>query len=197
MLLNKLTNAKIKQIKEPIQLCDGGGLWVIATRSKYGHINIRWAFRFTLVKSRKMGLSSYPDVTLAMARERATECRLLVKDKIDPIEHRKQKHDVILNELSEKKRTFKYCATRFIESHKANWSNPKHQAQWTSSLETYAYPVLEKMDIKHIDTPHILKVLEPIWLTKNETASRVRQRIEKILDWATVKRYRDGVNPAR
>lgn len=197
MLLNKLTNTRIKNIKEPAQLCDGGGLWVIATRSTYGHINIKWAFRYKLVKSRKMGLGTYPDISLAIARELATKYRLLVKDKIDPIESRKEQADIKLSKLSEKSRTFKYCATRYIEAHKEGWSNVKHQAQWTSSLKKYAYPVIENTDIKKLDLDDILQVLEPVWLTKNETISRVRQRIEKIIDWATVRKYRSGDNPAR
>jgi hypothetical protein len=98
--------------------------------------------------------------------------------------------------------TFRQCAERYIEAHKPGWSNPKHAAQWASTLETYAYPALGNVAVDKIGsngdgTDLILKVLQPIWHTKTETASRVRGRIESILDWAKARGYRDGENPAR
>ena len=144
-----------------------------------------------------MGLGTYPDVSLAEARELATKYRSLVRDKIDPIEDRNQQHETKLNKIAEDIRTFKYCAMRYIDSHNEDWSNEKHKAQWASSLKTYAYPTLENRDIEKLNVDDVLMAIEPIWLTKNETANRVRQRIEKIIDWATVMRYRRGDNPAR
>jgi integrase-like protein len=97
--------------------------------------------------------------------------------------------------------TFKQCAERYIEAHKAGWKNAKHAAQWASTLETYAYPVIGGIPVNKIGsnggTDMVLKVLEPIWYNKTETAGRVRGRIESILDWAKARDYRDGENPAR
>jgi integrase len=98
--------------------------------------------------------------------------------------------------------TFRQCAERYVEAHRAGWSNPKHAAQWQSTLATYAEPVIGDMPVKKIGgngdgTDLMLKILEPIWHTKTETASRVRGRIESILDWAKARGYRDGENPAR
>ena len=93
--------------------------------------------------------------------------------------------------------TFQQCADAYINAHKAGWKNPKHIQQWQNTLAQYAFPVFGDLDVKSIDTGLITKCLEPIWLTKNETAGRVRGRIESILDWATVHEYREGVNPAR
>ncbi|MBF4089045.1 site-specific integrase, partial [Burkholderia pseudomallei] len=92
---------------------------------------------------------------------------------------------------------FKQCATAFIEARSAEWVNPKHTQQWTNTLSTYAYPIIGALRPADIDTDLVRKVLEPIWLTKNETASRVRGRIESVLDWAKVRGLRDGENPAR
>jgi integrase len=93
--------------------------------------------------------------------------------------------------------TFQQCAEAYINAHRAGWKNPKHIQQWQNTLSQYAYPFFGELDVKLIDTGLITKCLEPIWLTKNETAGRVRGRIESILDWATVRKYREGVNPAR
>jgi hypothetical protein len=93
--------------------------------------------------------------------------------------------------------TFRECAEKYIALHKPTWRNPKHAEQWTSTLTTYAYPVFGNQPVKAIDTTLVLKVVEPIWATKNETANRVRNRIELILDWAKVRNYRSGDNPAR
>lgn len=92
---------------------------------------------------------------------------------------------------------FKQAAEKYIEANEAGWKNPKHAAQWTSTLEKYAYPIIGNLQVAHIETPHVVSVLEPIWNTKTETASRLRGRIESVLDWAKVRGYRNGENPAR
>ena len=93
--------------------------------------------------------------------------------------------------------TFAQCAESYIESHKAGWRNAKHAEQWTKTLETYAEPVIGPLPVQQVDTGLVLKILEPIWSTKSETASRIRGRIENILDWAKARGYRSGENPAR
>jgi integrase len=147
-------------------------------------------------KARYMGLGPFPAVTLAKARRKAEESQTLLHDGLDPIEARDEK--VLAARLAAAKSvTFKQCAERFIEANKPGWRNPKHAAQWASTLKTYAYPVLGALPVQAIDTGLIMKVLEPIWAEKTETATRLRQRIETVLDWAGANRFRTGENPAR
>ena len=94
-------------------------------------------------------------------------------------------------------KTFKQCAVAYIAAHRETWSNAKHAAQWGSTLENYAYPVMGDMLVRDVSLPHVLAVLEPIWATKTETATRLRGRMESVLDWATVREHRAGLNPAR
>jgi integrase len=93
--------------------------------------------------------------------------------------------------------TFQQCAEAYIEAHKASWTNARHRQQWPETLAAYAYPVLGALPIAAIDTALVMKVVEPLWSTKQETAARLRARIERVLDWATVSGYRTGDNPAR
>ncbi|MEQ9445697.1 MAG: Arm DNA-binding domain-containing protein, partial [Rhodospirillaceae bacterium] len=174
---------------------DGGGLYlqVSATGSK------SWIFRYRMngrKTPRDMGLGSLDTFTLAEARDKATEARKSIKEGIDPIEARKaQRQADALAAASAL--TFKDCAEKYIEAKKAGWKNAKHADQWVSTLETYTYPIIGKLPISAIDTGLVLKVVEPIWNTKTETASRLRGRIESILDWATARGYRLGDNPAK
>jgi integrase len=143
-----------------------------------------------------MGLGSLSAITLADARSKAAECRRLCQDGTDPIEERKvQRQQAALD--AAKTLTFKEACGRYIASHKAAWRNDKHASQWENTLAAYAEPVLGRLSIQAIDTALVLKVLQPIWKTKPETASRVRGRIEAILDWAKVQGLRQGENPAR
>jgi integrase len=120
----------------------------------------------------------------------------LIENGIDPIGHRKQL--LAKRELESKKgMTFKQCAIACIEFQKSGWKSRKHESQWRNTLETYAYPVMGDIAVRDIDIGMVLNVLEPIWETKTETASRLRQRIEKVLDWSSVRQYRTGDNPAR
>jgi integrase len=124
------------------------------------------------------------------------EYRELIRRGLDPIEHRKAEKAQNLATRAVAM-TFDECAAAYIRQHEASWRNPKHHAQWQSTLKTYASPIVGRLSVAEIDTPHIMKVLEPIWTSKPETASRVRGRIESILDWATVSKFRAGDNPAR
>ncbi len=147
-------------------------------------------------KRRDMGLGAYPSVTLAQARDKAREKREMIEKGIDPIEAKKTARSALLASQV-REITFMQSAESFIEAKRHEWKNAKHVAQWGSTLETYAYPVIGNLLVRDIDLPHILKILEPIWKTKTETAARLRGRIENVLDWATVHKYRSGDNPAR
>jgi len=117
-------------------------------------------------------------------------------DGIDPIEARRAERLQARLDAA-KAVTFKECAESYIKAHRAGWRNGKHTAQWGATLATYAEPIIGKLSVQTIDTALVLKVLEPIWTAKPETAARVRGRIESILDWAKVRGYRTGENPAR
>ncbi len=156
-----------------------------------------WILRFAVgVKRRDMGLGGFPDVTLAQAREKARTARELVEQGIDPILQRKQAKSALAAQQATEK-TFARCAREYIEVKAAEWSNPKHAQQWTNTLETYANPTIGSLLVSEVGLPQVLGVLKPIWQDKTETATRVRGRIEAILDWATVHHYRQGPNPAR
>lgn len=156
-----------------------------------------WILRIRVAgRQREMGLGGYPSVTLADARTRAREVRLMLENGIDPVADRREKKAALAADVA-KAVTFEWCAKRFIEGKSAEWRNTKHAAQWTSTLEQYAYPVIGKMLVRDVELPHVLRILEPIWEAKTETASRVRSRIDNILDWATVHGYRTGPSPAR
>ena len=143
-----------------------------------------------------MGLGPLHIVKLAAARAKADECRRLKLEGVDPIEARRASRAQAKLEAA-KAITFKECAKAYIEGHRSGWRNAKHAEQWTNTLETYADPVFGSLPVSVIDTKLVLKILEPIWATKTETANRLRGRIEAILDWATVHEYRSGENPAR
>ena len=147
-------------------------------------------------RRRDMGLGGYPDVTLAGAREASRNARQLIRDGVDPIERAKAARMALLASTA-KGLTFREASEAFIASREVAWRNPKHRAQWASTLDAYAYPVIGALFVADVDLPHVLKILEPIWITKTETASRLRGRIDQILDWATVRGYRNGLNPAR
>ena len=156
-----------------------------------------WVLR-TMVgsKRRHMGLGGFPDVSLAQAREKARKARDDISQGIDPIAERNALVSLLRAQQATEK-TFKQAAEGFLEAHGETWKNPKHRAQWASTLETYAYPVAGRLLVRDVGQEHVLAILEPIWKTKNETASRLRGRIENVLDWATVRKYRAGENPAR
>jgi integrase len=143
-----------------------------------------------------MGLGPLHTVSLKEAREAATECRKLRLRGIDPIEARKAERIKALLEAAQSM-TFRQCAEAYIAAHKGSWSNEKHAARWPSTLKAYVYPVLGDLPVQSIDVGLVMKVLEPIWHAKPETAARVRGRIEIVLDWATARGYRQGDNPAR
>ncbi|MBI5925869.1 MAG: integrase arm-type DNA-binding domain-containing protein [Aquabacterium sp.] len=156
-----------------------------------------WVLR-TMVgdKRRHMGLGGYPDVTLAQAKEKARKARDEIEQGVDPIaERHAAKAKLRAKQATDK--TFKQAAELYLEAHGDSWKNPKHRAQWASTLETYAYPFMGEIPVQDIGLEHVLASLEPIWKIKTETASRLRGRIESVLNWATVRKFRTGENPAR
>ena len=156
-----------------------------------------WVLRATIGgKRRDMGLGGFPDVTLAMARDKAREARLQIDRGVDPIVARREAKSV-LRATAAAARTFRECADAYMDAKSAEWRNAKHRQQWANTLEQYAYPVIGDTLAKDVQLPQVLRVLEPIWRTRTETAKRLRGRIEVILDWATVRGFRSGENPAR
>jgi integrase len=190
-----LLSEKFTQKKDlkPGLYSDGGGLCLQV--SSYN--TKAWVFRYMIAgRARKMGLGDFELVGLKTAREKRSAAYALVKDGIDPIDERAARLAAQAAETA-KALTFKECAEGYIEAHKAGWKNAKHAAQWTSTLETYAYPIIGKLQVQDIETAHIEKILRPIWNEKTETASRVRGRVEKVLDRAKALGLRSGENPAR
>lgn len=156
-----------------------------------------WMFRTTIAgKRRKMGLGSYPTVTLAQARERARAAADTVWNGKDPIEERRAEAAALVAEEA-RSLSFAEAVDRCLEAKLSEFRNDKHRKQWRSTLETYACPVIGAQPVSAIDVHDIRRVLEPIWPTKTETASRLRGRIETVLAWATVAGHRGGENPAR
>jgi len=193
MIKNRLTARTVETKKTPGYFSDGGSLYLRITPN----LTKSWAFIYRKADKRtEIGLGSTSDVTLEQARDKADTLRKQLKSGIAPLIER-QRQDSENKAQRATFMTFQQCADAYINAHKAGWKNPKHIQQWQNTLAQYAFPVFGDLDVKSIDTGLITKCLEPIWLTKNETAGRVRGRIESILDWATVHEYREGVNPAR
>lgn len=169
----------------------GGKTWLLRVR--------------TGTKRREIGLGGYPSTTLSEARNKARETREAIGKGVDPVAEKQAAKAVLLAQQSALK-TFSWCMDTYLAGMEGQWKNAKHAAQWRSTLETYANPIIGKLAVQSIALPHVLDVLNQpqaekgnaaLWDTKNETASRLRGRIEKVLDWATVHGYRDGLNPAR
>ncbi len=203
--INKLSDTKIAAALktarkatadgEPksILLGDGGGLTLQI--SKTGAAS--WLHRYMRQgQPVGLGLGGYPDVSLKLARSKAEECRRLLAEGKDPLTE-KRAAKAAAKVQKAKGKTFDDCAAEYIADHKAEWKNPKHIQQWTNTLATYASPVIGKLPIGKIDTPDISRILNPIWIKKHETASRLRGRIESVIDWATAHGMRKGDNPAR
>jgi integrase len=191
--LNKLTAVAILRLKEPGYYGDGGGLVLQISSSG----SKSWLFRYARDGTRReMGLGSLRTIDLAEAREAAARCRKLLQDNRDPLDERRIAKT---NEALERGRqmTFDQCAAAYIDAHRSGWKNAKHADQWHNTLATYASPLIGALPVAAVDTDLIVKVLSPIWKEKTETATRLRGRIESILGWATVSKFRQGDNPAR
>jgi integrase len=193
--------AKEMSALEVGRLTEPGNHAVGAVAGLYLYINDAgarsWVLRAMVGgKRRHMGLGGFPDVTYAQAKEKARKARADIEAGIDPIAQRKSAVSQLLAQQGQEK-TFEQAAKGYLDSHGDSWRNPKHRAQWVSTLETYAFPVMGKLAVQDVALGHVLAVLEPIWKIKSETASRLRGRIENVLDWASARQYRTGDNPAR
>ena len=156
-----------------------------------------WILRVMVGNRRRhVGLGPYPEVTLATARHKAREAREQIRQGIDPIEARQAARDALIAAAG-KRITFDDAAEQFLARKTAEFRNAKHSAQWRATLSTYASPVIGKMPVDAIELPHIIRILEPLWTTRTETATRVRGRIESVLAHATASGFRQGDNPAR
>lgn len=185
----KLTAKQVERTKTPGLINDGGGLYMKVTGD--GGRAKSWIFRFKLSgKSRDMGLGSFPEISLAEAREKAADARKLTARGVDPIEDRKTA------EAGSKVITFSAALDAYVDAHAAGWKNPKSAKRFRATCEAYAVPIFGKRDVSKITTDDVLKVLSPIWSMKIETASKLRGRLEAVLDWCAVKGYRSGPNPA-
>lgn len=147
-------------------------------------------------KRSEKGLGGFPDVTLTGARDAARAVRAKIASGVNPIDEARAARSSLQAAMASAW-TFDQCAAAFIDAKSSEWSNAKHAAQWTATLDTYASPVLGHLMARDVALPHVLEVLRPIWHAKTETATRVRARMESVLDWATTHGYRHGLNPAR
>ena len=192
---NKLTPQKIRALSEPGYYLDGAGLYLQI--SKTGSKS--WVYQYTRNgKRREMGLGSLLALPPDAARRLADDARGVLASGADPLE--KRKADTTAAALAANSvRTFAECAADYIAAHKAGWKNAKHKDQWTNTIKTYAEPVIGKLSVADVSTEHVVRLLQKdaFWTTKNETANRLRNRIENVLDWAKTLGYRTGENPAR
>ena len=191
----ELTALEIGRLSQPGHHAVGGvaGLYLYLTDTGARS----WVLRVLVGnKRRHMGLGGFPDVPLVQAREKARRAREDIDNGIDPIAKRMATASALRAQQATEK-TFQQAALAYLKAHGDTWRNPKHRAQWESTLQTYAFPFMGELLVQDVAQEHVLNALEPIWKTKNETATRLRGRIETVLDWATVRKYRSGENPAR
>jgi integrase len=185
-----LTAVEVKRLAEPglhaVGTVAGLNLMVKPTGAR------SWVLRTKIGPRRaELGLGGYPTVTLADALDAARAALRKIKDGTDPAAERRASRKTV-------QWTFKKTALAYIEAHRAGWRNVKHASQWENTLETYAYPVFGDKHVRDVSKGDVLAVIEPIWATKNETAVRVRSRIELVLAYAVQREYRpEGPNPAR
>jgi integrase len=196
---HRLSARSVATKKQRGLYADGGGLYLQISKfndPKYNNSK-SWVFRYTIDgRARTMGLGPVNTVSLEKARAKALDARNLILDGLDPLAVRKEKR--LADRLAEAKiLTFAECAEKYIEAQRASWKNEKHISQWQNTLETYAYPFIGDLPVQAIDTDLVERVLKPIWKTIPETARRLRGRIERVLDWAEVRKLRTGDNPAR
>lgn len=190
--INKLSDRGVKAEKNQGRYADGNGLYLQVSKSG----SKSWLYRFMLDgNSREMGLGSIAILPLTEARTKALDCKKLLREGTDPI---KERHKRLAREKVDNQEipSFKKCTEEYLKAHTAGWSK-RHADTWIKSIKLYAYSTLGSMPINTIERSHIIRVLDPIWREKTETANKLRGRIERVLDWATVQDYRKGDNPAR
>jgi integrase len=198
--LSKLTAKEVEKKTAPGLYGDGGGLTLQITKAGVKS----WLYRYMIKgKAYGMGLGPAHTITLIEAREKAAAARKLVIEGINPLEAKRQRQ-LDAEMIKARLMTFDQCANAYIEAHRASWKNAKHADQWTNTITTYVSPLIGSMPVEQIDTALVVKVLaqpddkgQQFWQVKNETATRVRGRVESILGWATTSGFRSGDNPAR
>jgi len=200
-LAEKITALFVKHINRPGKYGDGGNLYLQVRKSTRkipsDAVTKSWLFRYSRFgKEAWMGLGPYPDVSLSEARNIATQERKKIRKDIDPLSD-KQARKIAARAAHDNMLSFAECAELYVESQAPGWSNPKHIEQWRNTLKNLAGPVIGHLAVDQIDTALVMRCIEPIWASKTETASRLRGRIEAVLDWAAVRGYRKGDNPAR
>jgi len=191
----ELSPMEVKRISEPGLHAVGGAKGLYLRVAPGGSRS--WILRTTVgQKRRDIGLGGFPDVTLSQARQYARDARDKIRNGIDPADERKAARQALIAAQA-KALTFDEAARRCHDAKAPEFRNEKHAKDWISSIERYASPVIGELPVSDVELPHVLEILEPIWRTKTETATRLRQRIESVLTWATVRGYRSGENPAR
>ena len=200
-MAERITALFVKHITRPGKYPDGGNLYLQVRKTTRkidtGAVTKSWLFRYSRFgKDTWLGLGPCPDVTLAEARDLATRERRKMRQGIDPLND-KHARQIAARTAYENMLSFAECAALYVESQAPGWSNPKHIEQWRNTLKNLAGPVIGHLPVDQIDTASVVRCIEPIWTTKTETASRLRGRIEAVLDWAAVRGYRQGDNPAR
>jgi integrase len=200
-VLGKLTGRRVATAKprgkrRATVFSDGGNLWLQVSLGESGNVRKSWTFRYAINgKQRVMGLGSVNTFSLAEARERARALRQQLADGHDPLELREAARQAKLAEAA-KTMTFEQCTRMYLDLHADGWS-AEHSRQWNSSVRLYVLPQIGDVPVRDIDQAAVMKIIEPLWQTKRVTASRVRARVEAILDYATAHRFREGDNPAR
>jgi integrase len=193
--IDLLSATKVESLKTPGDYLDGRGLY-LQVRSKTSK---SWLFKYSLdKKTREMGLGPLETISLADAREKRDFYRRMLKAEkpVDPIEFRKRERaEAALDRANTI--TFKEACAKYVEAKREEWKSRKHEIQWDSALQRYAFPTIGGLSVRDIDDGLVVRVLQPIWTAKLETATRVRSRIKSVLDWATVSGFRKGENPAR
>ena len=200
-MAEKITALFVKHIDRPGKYGDGGNLYLQVRKSTRkipsDAVTKSWLFRYSRFgKEVWMGLGPYPDVSLAEARDLATQERKKILNDVDPLSDKRARR-IAARAAHDNMLSFAECAELYVESQAPGWSNPKHIEQWRSTLKNLAGPVMGHLPVDQIDTALVMRCIEPIWATKTETASRLRGRIEAVLDWAAIRGYRKGDNPAR
>jgi integrase len=191
--VHRLTALQVSRGLPPGLYPDGAGLYLQVSPGG----SKSWLYRFMLhERPRMMGLGSLLTTSLAEAREKSAKARKLRADGVDPIVQKRASR-AAARAATAKDGTFAECVESYVRAHQSGWRSIKYAAQWQKALSDHVLPVIGALPVASVDTPLVLCVLEPLWSTRTVTASRVRGRIEAVLDWARVRGYRDGENPAR